>query len=328
VNAVIETPPAAAAGFDGKAFRRALGTFPTGVAIITTRTPEGQSVGLTCNSFASVSLDPPLVLWSLRTSSKSLPAFRASSAFAINVLAEDQGQLSARFASGAIANKFEGVPHEAGLQQVPLIGGCLARFECSTYSEHEAGDHVIFIGRVERFEGCREDDPLVFYKGAYMMLAQSLRELAAQGRGTGNELLESRAGVYGILVRMACVKGTEEDFSAMEARLAEMDAQADRGDMAARALGALEFYKLVTRAAHNEVLSIVAQTLETLMQHSVTAQAAIMPWPALHRPMLQPVRRRMVACMRAGDTEGAAAAVAEYFELVQQSRPPAAAAAS
>src|SRR5690606_13435822 len=154
-----------------------------------------QPVGLTCNSFSSVSLDPPLVLWSLRTSSKSLAAFRASSSFAINVLAEDQSKLSSRFASSSVADKFEGIAHSEGFRGVPLIDDCLARFHCSTFSEHEAGDHIIFIGRVERFEHGREEDPLVFYKGAYMILTQSLRELAAQGRVSKPALIEARAGV-------------------------------------------------------------------------------------------------------------------------------------
>ncbi len=304
--------------FDSADFRRALGTFPTGVAIITTKDPDGRPVGLTCNSFSSVSLDPPLVLWSLRTSSKSLPAFRAASSFAINVLAEDQGKLSARFASSAIVDKFEGVAHSEGHLGVPLIDECLARFHCSTFSEHEAGDHVIFIGRVERFEHGRKEDPLVFYKGAYVMLTQSLRELAAQGRVSAPALREARAGVYALLLRMACERGSDEDFDVMERHLSEMDAQTARGDMATRALAALDFFKLLTIAAHNDVLAIVAQSLGTLMQHSVTAQAAAMPWIAMHQPELTPVRWRMLAAMRARDVEGADAALTEYFSHVQQ----------
>ncbi|HEX7891812.1 MAG TPA: flavin reductase [Ramlibacter sp.] len=318
-QAIAEQPQAAA--FDPREFRRALGTFPTGVAIITTRGPDGRPVGLTCNSFSSVSLDPPLVLWSLRTSSKSLAAFRAASCFAINVLAEDQGKLSARFASGTVDDKFEGVAHSEGLLGVPLIEDCLARFHCSTFSEHEAGDHVVFIGRVERFDHGRQEDPLVFYKGAYMMLAQSLRELAAQGRVSTEALLESRAGIYGLLVRMACEHGSEEDFAALENHLAGMDAHIARGDMAARALAALDFFKLITRAAHNDVLAMVAQTLATLMHHCVTARAEKMPWTAMHQPELTPLRHRIVQDLRARDAEDAAAAMRRYFECVQQFRP-------
>lgn len=315
-----------AAAFDPREFRRALGTFPTGVAIITTRGPDGKPVGLTCNSFSSVSLDPPLVLWSLRSSSKSLEAFRAASSFAINVLAEDQGKLSARFASGAIADKFEGVAHSEGFRGVPLIEDCLARFHCSTFSEHEAGDHVIFIGRVERFDQGRQEDPLVFYKGAYMMLAQSLRELAAQGRVSMEALVEARAGLYGLLVGLACDKGSEEDFQALERHLAEMDAHTARGDMAARALAALDFFKLITRAAHNDVLAMVAQTLGTLMHHCVTARAEKMPWTAMHQPELTPLRHQILQALRARDAGHAAGAMRRYFEHVQQFRPEPAAA--
>ena len=156
--------------FDPRAFRRALGCFPTGVAIITTRDAQGRPVGLTCNSFSSVSLDPPLVLWSLRTESRLMEAFRGNLAFAINVLAEDQGALSARFANSAIEHKFEGVAHSWGHGGAPLINGAVARFHCSQYALQEAGDHVVFIGRVERFEQPRPEGALVYYKGAYAML--------------------------------------------------------------------------------------------------------------------------------------------------------------
>ncbi len=308
----------ACAPFDPREFRRALGTFPTGVAIITTCDGEGVPVGLTCNSFSSVSLDPPLVLWSLRTSSKLLQAFRGTSAFAINVLAEDQSALSARFATSSIVDKFEGVAHSPGFRGVPLIDHCVARFHCSTFSEHEAGDHVIFIGKVERFEHGREEDPLVFYKGAYMMLAQSLRALSAEGRVSTPALIEARARVYGILLRLACEKGNAGDFDGLEKLLQEMDAQKARGDMAARAVAALDFFKLLTQAAHNDVLAIVAQSLGTLMQHSVTAQAAALPWDAMHQPELTPLRHKMVERMRARDAQGATEAMTTYFVHVEQ----------
>jgi len=173
-----ETPEA----FDVRAFRNALGCFPTGVAIITTVGPDGRPIGLTCNSFSSVSLEPPLVSWGLRLASKSLEAFRQAGAFAINILAEDQKELSARFASGTIADKFEGVEWSAGHRGLPVIAGSVASFECDKFAEHEAGDHMLFLGRVVRFEHGRQEPSLVFYKGAYMMLTQSLRELAAGGR--------------------------------------------------------------------------------------------------------------------------------------------------
>ena len=190
--------------FDAKEFRRALGCFPTGVAVITTTDSNGDPVGLTCNSFSSVSLEPPLVLWSLRLNSKSIDIFRQTRAFAINVLANDQDNLSGRFASSSksMREKFDGVAFTAGYGGAPLVDACIARFQCSMFSQHEAGDHVVFMGRVEQFDQGREDNALVFYKGAYMMLAKSLRELAAKGRVAPGELVQARSAVYGNLVRM------------------------------------------------------------------------------------------------------------------------------
>ncbi|WP_176456600.1 flavin reductase [Bordetella genomosp. 4] len=304
--------------FDPLEFRRALGTFPTGVAIITTRAPDGQPVGLTCNSFSSVSLDPPLVLWSLRRASKSLPAFRAANHFAINVLADDQRDLSTHFANSSIPDKFSGTACSVGHGGVPLIANCLARFHCSTYAEYEAGDHYIFVGRVERFEHAREDDPLVFYKGAYMILAQSLRDLANDGRVSTPALIEARMNVYSVLLRLACLKGSPDDFDEIEAHLDTMETMKQRGDMASRARAALDFFNLITQAAHNDVLSIVAQSLRTLMHDAVNTQAAEMTWPAMHQPELTPLRRRILACLRRRDQGGALEAMESYFSHVQR----------
>lgn len=308
----------APASFDQREFRRALGNFPTGVAIITTRDRDGTPVGLTCNSFSSVSLDPPLVLWSLRNSSKSLTAFREASAFAINVLAEDQSKLSARFASSSIENKFDGVGYSDGFRSVPLIDRCVARFHCSTYSEHEAGDHVIFIGKVEKFEHGREEDPLVFYKGAYMMIVQSLRELSAEGRVSIPALVEARAKIYGVLLLLACDNANEDDLQELERHLKKMDTLEACGDLATRAAASLEFFDLLTRAAHNDVLAIVAQSLGTLMQHFVMTQAMEMSWNDMHLPQLTPLRHKIVQCIRVRDSIGASTALSTYFEHVKQ----------
>ena len=157
--------------FDTKEYRRAMGVFPTGVAIITTRDSSAEPAGLTCNSFVSVSLEPPLVLWSMRKASKSIEIFRETQSFAINVLAEDQDHLSQRFATTSIEKKFENVAWTSGHLDLPLIEHCVARFQCTTFSKHDAGDHIIFIGKVEHFEVVRESSSLVFYKGGYVKLA-------------------------------------------------------------------------------------------------------------------------------------------------------------
>jgi 3-hydroxy-9,10-secoandrosta-1,3,5(10)-triene-9,17-dione monooxygenase reductase component len=154
------------ATFDTREFRRALGTFPTGVAVVTTRAATGAFVGLTINSFSSLSLEPPLVLWSLNVASPSLAAFDRAQYFAVNILAEDQVELSRRFAS-QVANKFLHLEVHAGLEGVPLITGCAARFECRAAARHNGGDHVLFIGHVERLSYDAKKRPLVFYAGRY-----------------------------------------------------------------------------------------------------------------------------------------------------------------
>jgi flavin reductase (DIM6/NTAB) family NADH-FMN oxidoreductase RutF/DNA-binding MarR family transcriptional regulator len=157
-------------------FRSALGAFATGVTIVTTRDGEGQDIGLTANSFNSVSLDPPMVLWSLAKSARSLPAFLAASHFAVHVLAADQEELSLRFATRGSA-KFAGLDIERGSSQVPLLRGCSARFQCRTAFRHEGGDHMIFVGAVESFDQS-DRPPLVFHGGRYALAVQ--KEAAAQ----------------------------------------------------------------------------------------------------------------------------------------------------
>jgi flavin reductase (DIM6/NTAB) family NADH-FMN oxidoreductase RutF len=152
-----------------RALRNALGEYPTGVAIATTRTPAGP-VGVTVNSFGSLSLDPPLVLWSLRESSSTIAAFTAASHFAVNVLAADQVDLSRRFARPSSA-KFDAGEWTDGQGGAPLLAGCVAVFECRRRSHHVAGDHVLFIGEVERIGGAAST-PLVYHAGHYRTLSE------------------------------------------------------------------------------------------------------------------------------------------------------------
>ena len=159
--------------FDPRAFRTALGKFATGVTIVTARDADGQPVGMTANSFNSVSLDPPLVLWSVDRHALSAPAFRAAERFAIHVLADDQADLSNRFARKG-EDKFAGLDW-AWSDGVPRLSGALATFECSTRAVHEGGDHEIIVGRVERF-AARDGDGLVFAAGGYAT-AEPLRPM-------------------------------------------------------------------------------------------------------------------------------------------------------
>jgi len=151
--------------FDPRDFRIALGAFATGVAIVTTLDPQGAPVGLTCNSFSSVSLSPPLVLWSLSLRSPNLPNFMQAERFAVNILAGDQLALARRF-SRPIPGKFAGVPYRGGMGGVPLLDGAAAQLECRNETRHYSGDHVIFIGHVLHYVW-RECIPLVFCRGRY-----------------------------------------------------------------------------------------------------------------------------------------------------------------
>ena len=149
---------------DSRAFRRSLGVFATGVTVVTARWGE-QMVGVTANSFTSVSLDPPLVLWSIDKASTSLPVFMAGTHFAVNVLARDQIALSNHFAKTA-PDKFAAIDWTPGAGGVPLIPGAAAVFECRREIEHDAGDHILMVGRVERH--ARFDrDVLLFHAGKY-----------------------------------------------------------------------------------------------------------------------------------------------------------------
>lgn len=154
------------------ALRAALGRFATGVTIVTCVGEDGQRIGLTCNSFQSLSLVPPLVLWSLRATSPSLPAFRAARHFAVNVLAESQVELSRRFAS-PVTNKFDEGAWAVGLEGVPVLAGCAAVIECERVQEVAAGDHLLFFGQVRAlFEAPLP--PLIFQAGHYRLLGEIL----------------------------------------------------------------------------------------------------------------------------------------------------------
>ena len=150
---------------DKRAFRDALGSFVTGVTIVTTADAQGHPTGLTANSFNSVSLDPPMVLWSLALDSTSLGAFRQARWWAVHVLAAGQEDLSNRFAQRD-CGKFDGLATTPGPGGIPLLDGSAARFICRAAYEHEGGDHAIFLGVVESFEAS-EATPLVYHQGRY-----------------------------------------------------------------------------------------------------------------------------------------------------------------
>lgn len=162
-----------AAAIETRLLRNAFGAFATGVAIIAARSAEGVPIGVTVNSFSSLSLDPPLLLWSLNANSPTLGVFDRATHFAVNILAAEQIRLSRRFSTRG-THKFANVPTHAGMEEVPIIEGCAAVLECSRHARHMAGDHVLFIGRVERCYYDPAKRPLVFHRGRYCHAGESI----------------------------------------------------------------------------------------------------------------------------------------------------------
>jgi 3-hydroxy-9,10-secoandrosta-1,3,5(10)-triene-9,17-dione monooxygenase reductase component len=150
--------------------RTALGRFATGVTVVTTAV-DGRRLGFTANSFASVSIAPPLVSWNHRRAAYRVADFLAAEHFAIHVLSIDQQEISRQFAA-PLGERFAGLPVDEGIGGVPLIGDCSATFECRKWATLEAGDHIIFVGEVLRY---RHDDlpPLLFHGGSYSRLASA-----------------------------------------------------------------------------------------------------------------------------------------------------------
>ncbi len=164
----------AQASFNPRAFRDALSTFTTGVTIITTRAADGSPVGITANSFNSVSLNPPLVLWSLAKSAYSLDAFAHTKQWNVHVLSVEQEGLSGRFAARG-EDKFAGIELDRGINDIPLLHNCTARFQCRTAFMYEGGDHMIFVGEVLGFDQSHLP-PLAFQSGQYALTARKPRE--------------------------------------------------------------------------------------------------------------------------------------------------------
>jgi len=154
---------------DKTELRRVMGHFPTGVTVVTTISKAGKLYGLTANSFTSVSLVPPLLLVCVDKRAESYPCFEESKCFTVNFLAEDQEDLSRRFATTGV-DKFEGVGYRMGANQAPILNGVLAYLECKVVGAYEGGDHTIYVGEIEQAD-TREAKPLLFYRGGYRSLA-------------------------------------------------------------------------------------------------------------------------------------------------------------
>lgn len=155
---------------DSRAFRNALGEFATGVAIVTTQVGDEAPIGITVNSFSSVSLDPPLVLWCLDKGSDRLDAFERCDGFTINILAETQQHLSDQLSRSG-QSQLDGISVHEGVNGCPFLSGALATFECEVHARHDAGDHIIMVGRVKSFQQPSASAPLIYHRGGYRALA-------------------------------------------------------------------------------------------------------------------------------------------------------------
>lgn len=156
--------------FSARDFRNALGNFATGIAIVTTRDANGQPVGCTINSFASVSLEPPLVSFCLDRKAGTFTAFQTHSHFALHFLAANQEELSRRFAKTG-EDRFGDLQPIQGLGDVPVLPGCLAHFECSVFDRIDAGDHLLILGQVEKLQAGADLPPLLYFRGRYAQLS-------------------------------------------------------------------------------------------------------------------------------------------------------------
>lgn len=163
----LSTPSPAA--LDPRTLRDVFGRYATGVAVVTTTCADGRPIGVTVNSFTSVSLDPPLVLFCLLLSANNLERWRVAQHFTINVLTEQQVEQSNAFARPNLAS-WDGVPHGRGDNGCPRLNGALATIECTLHQQIEAGDHLVIVGRVTQCEGQGEAAPLLYYRGRYAHL--------------------------------------------------------------------------------------------------------------------------------------------------------------
>ena len=261
-----------AADFDKRTLRDAFGSFATGVTIVTTSGADGANIGLTANSFSSVSLDPPMVLWSLARTSSNIDAFRNGAHFAVHILSADQEALSARFAS-KVLDRFEGLAPDHGPDGIPLLQDCMARFVCKTAYQYEGGDHVIFLGEILDFSHSARK-PLVFHGGRYGMLLPSQTAPAAQpvnepGNLSPDDLLYQVSNAY-FRTRQAVIdelehhEWTAEEYAVLsiigrEDGLCVPEIVARSEEFRGRAVSAGIVQKLIARGLIREAESADAQ---------------------------------------------------------------------
>jgi 3-hydroxy-9,10-secoandrosta-1,3,5(10)-triene-9,17-dione monooxygenase reductase component len=273
---------------DSRQFRDALGSFATGITIVTTRTADGVDIGVTANSFNSVSLSPPMVLWSLSKSSHSRPAFAAAAHFAVHVLSASQELMATRFAQRGV-DKFAGLAVQRGPDSIPLLDGCSARFQCRTTYRYEGGDHEIIVGEVVAFDAYNLP-PLAYHRGRYgsILPKNSLPNTTSTATGAESSFSQDFLGfllgqahfalfhdIRKELIRfqldvddffVLCVLGFGVPRTA--AALDAMASHYDRRVSAATIAGLLrrQMVEIATPAASEELLSVSATGHHTMLE--------------------------------------------------------------
>lgn len=196
--------------FDPKAFRRALGNFATGVTIITAEGANGEKVGVTASSFNSLSMDPPLILWSSMKEARSCEAFESASHFAVNILASDQMDMSNHFARQQ-EDKFAGFEWEKGIGGAPLFPNCAGRFQCETYDKLDGGDHWIFVGKVVAFDDYGRA-PLCFHQGSYSMVFSHPGVSQKQTGEVGKLPSDGRMGNHKFFLMLRAIRAYQDRY--------------------------------------------------------------------------------------------------------------------
>ena len=197
-------------GIDPKAFRRALGNFATGVTIITAQGSDGTNVGVTANSFSSLSMEPPLILWSSIKETPSCKIFESATHFAVNILASSQLDMSNHFARQQ-ENKFDGVEWEAGVGSAPLFPDCAGRFQCESYDKLDGGDHWIFVGKVVAFDDFGRS-PLCFHQGSYSTLFSHPETFSNTGSDVSPSIDQGRIGNSVFFLMLRAVNTYQERY--------------------------------------------------------------------------------------------------------------------
>lgn len=195
---------------DARAFRRALSNFATGVTVITAQNSDGVKVGVTASSFNSLSLDPPLVLWSSLKETRSCSILETASHFAVNVLASDQLELSNHFARTQ-EDKFAEVDWEEGIGGAPILPDCAARFQCETYSKLDGGDHWIFVGKVIAFDDFGRS-PLCFHQGSYSMVFNHPGTLTDVTKAASTGATGDRTGNHIFFLMLKAVRAYQASY--------------------------------------------------------------------------------------------------------------------